>query len=378
MKIVVAPDSFKGSLSAVQAARIIADALHTVFGDADIVQLPLADGGEGTLEVVAAALDAEIVSAQVQGPLGEAVTARYGLIQTGAAAIIESAAACGMALVPAGQLNPLKASSFGLGELIRDALQHEVHEIIVSLGGSATVDGGLGMAKALGYRLLDSSGRDVPLGGGGLFYLAEVDSSRADPRLSACRFRAVVDVGNPLCGPDGAAPVFAPQKGASPEMVPILDRGLSNLMRVLHRQGLLDGEQSGDGAAGGLGAALRVFCRAQIESGAEWVCRSVGFLDHLQGADLLVTGEGKTDGQTLQGKLCAFVSRHARARGIPVLLLSGALELDERIQELADFAFSISAGEASLAEQIRHSERNLARCAQACARLLQSGGQIII
>ncbi len=370
MKIVVAPDSFKGTIRAARVAEIIADQFRRVLPGIKIVELPLADGGEGTLEAVSSALGMETVEAEVQGPLGEPIRARYGLNRTKRKALIESARACGMSLVPPDKRNPLKLSSAGVGDLIRTALDRGAEEMIVSLGGSATVDGGLGMAKALGYRLLDSQERDIPEGGGGLLYLHRIDSSRVDPRLAGCRFRIAADVDNPLYGPNGAAPVFGPQKGADPAMAAVLDRGLQNLMHLMLSQELLKTEAPGDGAAGGLGAALRAFCRGEIESGAEWVCRSVNLDEQLHGAHLLITGEGKVDEQTLRGKLCQIASRHARNQKVPVLLLCGILELGTEIDGIADFAFSCGRGLSSASLSMESAEADLARCALSCARLI--------
>lgn len=371
MKIIIAPDSFKGTIPAARAAEIIAEPFRGAFPNGSVIQLPLADGGEGTLEAVASALDLEMVEVEAEGPDGNPVKARYGLDPINRKAVIESAQACGMGLIPVEKLNPLKLSSAGVGDMIRNALDREVRDIVVTLGGSATVDGGLGMARALGYRLLDSQDREIPAGGGGLFYLQRIDSSQADPRLSGCRFLVAADVDNPLSGPNGAAPVFGPQKGADPAMVPLLDRGLNNLLHLLIRQGMLRAEAPGDGAAGGLGAALRAFCRAEIRSGAEWVCDAVGLDSFLSGADLLITGEGRVDRQTLQGKLCRIVSRHARKQKVPVLLLCGVLELDEGIEEMADFVFSCSCGLPRSALSPEKAEADLARCARSCAKLIE-------
>ncbi len=369
MKIIIAPDSFKGSLSAAKAANIIARQFQTVFPEAEIIELPLADGGEGTLDIVHTPLGARLISKKVKGPLGEPVSARFGLVEAKKTAIIESAAACGMGLVPPESLNPLRASSYGLGELILAALNHGAREIIVTLGGSATVDGGLGMANALGYRLTDALGRVIPDGGAGLLGLSHIDPSGRDPRLPNCYFRIAADVNNPLFGLDGAASVFGPQKGATPDMVSKLDRGLINMMQVFNQHKMLYGESPGDGAAGGLGAGLRAFCGGKIESAAEWVCQTVGLDALLEDATLLITGEGQSDQQTLQGKLCHVVCKHARRKNVPVLLLSGSIANPKEILAITDFAVSISSGERSLAEMILNSEHNLAHSALTCARL---------
>jgi glycerate kinase len=243
-------------------------------------------------------------------------------------------------LIPKEKRNPLKASSFGTGLLIRDALERGVSEIIVALGGSATVDGGLGLARALGYRLLDAQGNEVPDGGLGLLHLDRIDASLVHPRLLACIFRAAADVTNPLCGPQGAARVYGPQKGADAAMVDQLDRGLARLQEILLKAGLISDGVPGDGAAGGLGLALRAFCGAKIESGAELVISEAKLAEKLVGADLLITGEGRTDAQTRQGKLCARVSGLARSKGVKVVLISGLIDAPDPLADLADFACS--------------------------------------
>lgn len=371
MKIVVAPDSFKGSLSAARAAEIMAAQFRFVFPGADIVSLPMADGGEGTLEAVAAHVGARIVEKEIQGPLGERVMARYGLVDKQRTAIIESAQACGLGLIPPDRQNPLRASSAGLGELIRDALDRGIRKIVVTLGGSATVDGGLGMARALGFGLLDADQRAVPDGGEGLLTLAHIDRAKADSRLRDCIIQAAADVSAPLCGPLGAAMTYGPQKGASPEMTIALDRGLMNLKRIVLENGMLTKDRPGDGAAGGLGIGLRAFCGAEIQSGAQWVCQAVGLENHLKQASLLITGEGRSDAQTLQGKLCQKVAELARKHKLPVMLLSGSIADHDGLSEMADFLFSISCGEETVAQQMHHAATNLARTALSCARLIR-------
>lgn len=368
MKILIAPDSFKGSLTAAEAAAIMAAEFRSVFPEAEIIELPLADGGEGTLEVIMAHRPGTLVQMEVPGPLGDPVMARYGLLDQGATALIEVAQAGGLGLIPAGKRNPLKASSFGTGVLIRDALDRGVNEIIVALGGSATVDGGLGMARALGYRLLDPQGHEVPDGGLGLLHLDRIDASRAHPRLLACVFRAAADVTNPLCGPQGAARVYGPQKGADPQMVDQLDRSLSNLQEILLKTGMITDESPGDGAAGGLGLALRAFCHARIESGAELVIGASKLAEQLVGADLLITGEGRTDAQTRQGKLCARVSAAANDHKVPVMLISGQIEAESTWTDLAERAFACSSQPLSVHDPREGADERLAQTARRAAQ----------
>lgn len=328
MKIVLAPDKFKGTLTARQAAGIMARAIRSVHPSADLVELPLADGGEGTVQTLTSALGGELRSVTVHDPLGRLRKAEFGI--AGKTAVIEMASASGMALLEPSELNPLQTSTFGTGELIRSALDVGIREIVIGIGGSATVDGGAGMAEALGFQFFDA--QDEPLfylAGGTLADIRSLDASHADPRLRECRVRIASDVANPLLGANGAAAVFAPQKGATPEMIPILENGLANLHRLLVSEGLLVPPDSpGDGAAGGLGMGLRAFCGAQSESGARLAMSLTGFESVLDGADYVITGEGCTDSQTESGKLCSEILSVCRQRSVKCILLSGCIRGD--------------------------------------------------
>jgi glycerate kinase len=270
-------------------------------------------------------------------------------------------------------LDPLHATTYGTGELIKAALDRGVKEIVLGIGGSATVDGGAGMAQALGYRLLDENGADLPFGGSALLNLKSIDVSQADPRLFETRFRVACDVTSPLLGPTGSAAVFGPQKGASPDDVILLEKALSVLNDVWLKQNMLTPSAlPGDGAAGGLGAGLRAFCKAHPESGANLVMDTLELERHLEGADLVITGEGRTDSQTGEGKLCGELAKKAHARGVKVLLLSGALEgRDEDYIPLFDYAFSTSTGRADLSEILAHGPEDLYFTARNIARLLK-------
>jgi len=407
MKIVIAPDSFKGSMKSSEVCKIIAQSYRAVLPDAIIVELPMADGGEGTTEALIQALKGEMVNLQVTAPLGELIDASYGLIDGGQTAIMEMASASGIELISVDDLDPMKATTFGTGEMIRDAIVNKkVKKIIIGIGGSATVDGGVGMAQALGYSFLDKDGSELPRGGEGVVKIHQISSKNVIPELKGVEIKVASDVTNPLSGSDGAAHVYGPQKGATPLMVEELDKGLLHLGNVLlensmnqypcrnhrgNRRSTTTGKgkskkqaclqfkptcgieslEPGDGAAGGLGVGLRAFCNGKLTSGAELICDAVHLVDHLIDADLLITGEGATDSQTLSGKLCSVVANYAKERGVKVLLISGALKIREELFEMVDYAFSISMGEDSLDLMLENAKENLAFLATNSAKLLK-------
>ena len=323
MKIVIAPDSFKESLSADQCCQAIKAGFSAIFPDAEYICLPVADGGEGTVDAMVAATGGKVISVEVCGPMGEPVKGFYGLTGDGKTAIIEMAAASGLMLVEPQARNPLLASSYGTGELIRHALDTGIRHIILGIGGSATVDGGMGMAQALGVRFLDAQGAPLSAGGGNLSRLARIDLQHCDPRLKACRIDVACDVDNPLVGPRGAARVFGPQKGATPEMVERLEEGLLNYAHVLQT---LTGEDvaqvAGGGAAGGMGIAAVIFLRASMKPGIEIVLQAIQLEQAIQDAALVITGEGRIDSQTVGGNRCrvgshaASCSRDRHRRGV--------------------------------------------------------------
>lgn len=371
MKIIIAPDSFKGTMSAAKVAFIIATEFKKVLPDADIIELPMADGGEGTTEALISATHGERIELTVEDPLGKPVKAFYGLINNGNTAIMEMASASGIELITSADLNPMKASTFGTGEMIKDALLKSVDEIVIGIGGSATVDGGIGMAQALGFSLIDINGLEVPRGGASLDIINSIKTDNVLTELSKCKFKVACDVANPLTGNNGAAPVYGPQKGATEEMIPLLDQGLKHLFNLWRNTDMIADGLPGDGAAGGLGAGLRAFCNAELASGAELICDTVKLDDHLKGASLIITGEGKTDSQTLSGKLCSVISQYAKKQNVPVMLISGALQIREELFEMFDYAFSTSCGQASLEEQLNDAEKDLRFTAFNCARLLK-------
>jgi glycerate kinase len=375
MKILIAPDSFKGNMRAAEVCAAISEGILRADGGAEIYRVPLADGGEGTARALTEAAGGRFVKAKVTGPLGETVEAEFGLIHGDKTAVLDMASASGIELVSRERLNPLKATSYGTGELIRAALDAGVQEIVLGIGGSATVDGGIGMLAALGFGITDGKGAPAGQGGEALERIAAVDVRGADPRLREVSIKVACDVTNPLLGPRGAAAIFGPQKGATPAMVETLDRGLGKLAEAWIRAGLAsDVEQPGDGAAGGVGAAVRICLGARMESGALLVMEHAGFFDKLEGADLVITGEGMTDGQTLGGKLCSVAAQESRRRGVPVALLSGALGGDVApLLEIFDYAVSIACGQPGLDAMIRSSRRDLAFAAENLVRALQIG-----
>lgn len=326
MKIVLAPDSFKGSLSALEVCQAMERGIHRVEGEADIISVPMADGGEGTVRSLVDATGGRIITSMVTGPLGEQVEAFFGITGDGETAVIEMAAASGLPLVPEKKRDPSITTTYGTGELILAALDEGCKKIIIGIGGSATNDGGAGMAQALGYRFLDEQGKDLPLGGAALKHLAEIDSSAKDPRISDLTVIAACDVTNPLIGPDGASAVYGLQKGATPEMVKELDEALSIFAQVIKKElGMEVADLPGSGAAGGLGAGLVTFLQARLEPGVKIISEAVALRDKMTGTDLVITGEGRIDGQTVKGKTPIGVARVAKTREIPVLAVAGSI-----------------------------------------------------
>ncbi|EZH80837.1 glycerate kinase [Ectopseudomonas composti] len=350
MKIVIAPDSFKESLSAPDVAAAIARGWQQVFPEAECLLRPMADGGEGTVDALLAAVGGERRECEVCGPMGEPVKAHWGWLGQGTA-VIEMAAASGLHWVPHEQRDARLASSFGTGELIREALDAGATRIILGLGGSATNDAGMGLLQALGIRFLDTQGRELAPGGAALADLDQLDLGDLDARLLNVQVEVAADVDNPLCGPRGASAVFGPQKGATPEHVAQLDTALGRFARIVAATlGEDHAEFPGVGAAGGLGFAARAFLKASFRPGIELVAELSGLAAAVEGADLVITGEGRMDAQTLHGKTPVGVARVARAAGVPVIALSGSL--GDNYQALyeagIEAAFSLAPGPLSL------------------------------
>ncbi|WP_158893228.1 MULTISPECIES: glycerate kinase [unclassified Pseudomonas] len=372
MKIVVAPDSFKESLSAAGVARALARGLRQALPDAEILECPLGDGGEGTLDAVLAATGGEVREAQVTGPLGEPVTARWGWLAEQRTAFVEMASASGLELVPRSRRDVLVATSRGTGELLHAALDAGAERLVLAIGGSATNDGGAGLLQALGVRLLDRQGQTLGPGRAALAMLASLDVTALHPRLAEVEVVIAADVDNPLCGPQGASQIFGPQKGASPEQVRQLDAALAHFATVTAATlGRDVREQPGAGAAGGVGFAALAFLQATFRPGIEVVAELVGLDDALIDADLAVTGEGRLDGQTLRGKTPAGVLRLAQRHGVPVVAVAGSLGegYDALYEQGLAAAFSLVPGPLSLEEAMAQAEGLLERTARDIGRL---------
>ncbi|MHC8320122.1 glycerate kinase [Pseudomonas sp. GB2N2] len=372
MKIVIAPDSFKDSLCAQGVADAIALGLAEVWPDAQLVKCPMADGGEGTVESILAACEGQLRRINVRGPLGTRVDAAWGWLPHSHTAIIEMAEASGLQLVPVDQRDACNSSTFGTGELIRAALDEGAQRIILAIGGSATNDGGAGAMQALGVKLLDAQGQTLAPGGLALQQLFRIDLNELDPRLARVRFDIAADVDNPLCGPHGASAIFGPQKGASPEQVQQLDHALGHFAE--HCAHVLDNDvrdEPGSGAAGGLGFAAKAFLGAQFKAGVDVVAELVGLADAVKDADLVITGEGRFDAQTLRGKTPFGVARIARQHGVPVIVIAGTL--GEGYQALyahgIDAAFALASGPMSLEQACTEAPRLLRERASDIARV---------
>ncbi|MGB9781165.1 glycerate kinase [Caldanaerobacter sp.] len=327
MKILLAPDSFKGSLSSKEVCHAMENGIKRVI-DAEIISIPIADGGEGTVEALVYAVGGEIIRSDVTGPLGEKVEAFYGILKDGTA-VIEMAACAGLYLIPEEKRNPLKTTTYGVGELIKLALDRGCRKFIIGIGGSATNDGGVGMAQALGVKFLDKDGNEIGFGGGELYKIEKIDISSIDKRIYESEFIVASDVDNPLCGEKGASYVYGPQKGATPEMIKILDENLKHLAYVTKK--VIDKDYSevpGAGAAGGLGFGLMAFLGAKLKRGIEIIIETTRLEEKIKEVDLVITGEGNTDFQTAFGKAPAGIAKLAKKYGKPVIILSGGLGKD--------------------------------------------------
>ena len=369
--IVIAPDSFKESLSSISAAQAMAQGVKAAFPQARIDCVPMADGGEGTVQALVWATEGTYCEELVHDPLGRPTEAVFGLLGSGDCAVIEMAAASGLALVPADKRNPLITSTRGTGELILAALKAGVSRIIMGIGGSATVDGGTGMARALGVRFLDAAGRELPAGGGSLTQLATIDITGLDQRIRDVQIDVACDVNNPLIGPNGAAHVFGPQKGATPAMVEQLDHGLARLGKLIAEQlGKDVTDAPGSGAAGGLGAALMAFLNGRLTSGINLVIEAVNLRERLTGVDLCLTGEGQLDFQSASGKAVMGVGRLAKSMNVPVIVLAGSIGSGaERILDQGIVSYhAITPDSMSLSEAIERTAELLAQKTQSVVR----------
>ena len=323
MKVAIAIDSFKGSLSSIAAGNAAAEGVRRVFPDAACVVRPLADGGEGTVDALVTGMGGEPRTVTVTGPAGKPVKAKYGLLPDGVA-VMEMAEAAGITLVSGAERNPLHTTTYGVGEMILDAVKHGAKRFVIGIGGSATNDGGAGMLQALGFRLLDANGNDIPRGGAGLAKLARIEAKGEGEQrnVPSCSFRIACDVKNPLCGPNGASAVFGPQKGATPEMVRELDSALTHFAEIVGK-GVESRCTPGAGAAGGLGFAFKAFFNAELVPGVDLILNETHLEDFVKDADVVITGEGRLDGQTVMGKAPIGVARLAKKHGKRVLAFSG-------------------------------------------------------
>ena len=370
MRIVIAPDSFKGCLRALDVAEAMRRGVQRVYLDSVIDMIPMADGGEGTVDAILCAVKGEKIGVNVTDPLGRSIKATYGLIDDGATAVIEMAAASGLTLLRPEERNPRITSTQGTGVLIKDALDRGVKKILLGIGGSATNDGGAGLATVLGVKLLDAQGKELSPGGATLANLVNIDMSGLDPRLSDVKIEVACDVQNPLCGPEGASAVYGPQKGANLEDVQVLDKALRNFGEHLSEfagTNLL--ELAGGGAAGGLGAGVVGFLQAKLRPGSQIVLEGANAAEKIMHADLVLTGEGRTDSQTAYGKVPVGVAALAKSYHVPVLVISGSVEgpagllVDHGIAS----CFSVSEGPITLEEAYAKAEEQLER---AVARIL--------
>lgn len=388
MKIVIAPDSFKESLSAVSVAACIEKGFREIFPDADYVTLPLADGGEGTVDVLLQGLAGQKRTHQVQGPLGEQINAEWAMLEASDSnpnktALIEIAAASGLDLLTSDQRDPLVASSFGTGQLILEAIEEGAQTIIIGLGGSATNDGGAGIVQALGGRLLDNKGHELNRGGAALSKLASIDLTGLDTRCADVELIVACDVDNPLCGENGASYIFGPQKGATPEQVLLLDKAIANFAQIAESQGCVGGDdpvhkRAGYGAAGGAPMGLGLLFDMQMKPGIEMVLDVLQADEVLKDADLVITGEGQMDNQTLQGKTPYGIAKRASLQGIPTIGVAGSLgsEVEALYGEMSSLFGTVRSPQ-PLNQVLQEADINLTRTARNIAATLKLGQEII-
>lgn len=379
MRIVVAPDSYKGSLSAVGVANAIERGILAVFPNAEVCKVPIADGGEGTVEALVTSTHGKIIQQEVQGPLGDVVTACWGLLGDGQTAVIEMASASGLTLVPKDKRDPRITTSHGTGELLKAALDHGMRKFIIGIGGSATNDGGMGMAQALGVRFLDKDNKELAPGGAALANLDYIDLSGIDPRLAESTILVACDVDNPLCGPKGASAVYGPQKGATPEMVLQLDQALHQFAAIATKATGKDiAKTPGAGAAGGVGTGLLFFTNAKLMPGIDIILSATGFNDIVKNAAFVITGEGNTDFQTAFGKAPVGVAKIAKQYSVPTICLSGGLGkgCDDVLLQGIDALMSIVPRPVPLEECIQSADIFIEQAAARLCRLISVGIRI--
>lgn len=373
-KIIVAPDSFKGSLTSIEAANAIEEGVKKVIPNCNIVKLPIADGGEGTMETLVSALNGEKIKIKAHDPLMRPIEVEYGVVESGKMAIIEMATTSGLTLLKKQEQNPSITTTFGVGEIIKDALKRGYLSFLIAIGGSATNDAGIGMLKALGFRFLDKNNKETDETGISLQSINSIDESEVIPELNNAHFTIVCDVNNPFSGPNGAAYVYAPQKGASKQMVEDLDKGMEIFRKlVIKDKGVDLNTIPGSGAAGGLGGGCIAFLNAQLKPGIEMVLETIDFEKHLQNADLVITGEGKIDKQTAMGKAGSGIIEAARRKKIPVIAIGGSVDDRETlIKQGFTSLFSITSGPISLEEamQENNTKRNITETTEQIIRTI--------
>lgn len=378
MRVVVAIDSFKGSLTSMRAGNAAAQGVRRVFPGADIAVRPLADGGEGTVEALVAGMGGEFHEVNVTGPCGRPVTAKYGIAAGTNTAVMEMSAAAGLTLVPRGESGPMNRTTYGVGEMIRDAIAHGCRDLIVGIGGSATNDGGAGMLQALGFGLLNGRGEQIPFGAAGLSELVRITDENVIPELSECRFRIACDVTNPLCGENGCSAVFAPQKGAAPEDIPLMDSRLAGFAKLTKAvRPNADPDRPGAGAAGGLGFAFLSYMNAFLQSGAELILQKTRLEEYIRDADIVITGEGRLDAQTAMGKAPAGAAKLAKKYGKPVIAFAGSVTKDAAALHGCgiDAYFPTVRGACTLEEAMKpeNAEHNLADSVEQVFRVMNAG-----
>lgn len=374
MKIVIAIDSFKGSMSSLEAGSAAAEGVLRVLPDAEIVIKPIADGGEGTVDALVEGMHGTLKTVSVKNPLDRPHTAAYGVI--GDTAIMEMAASSGIALIPRAELNPMEATTYGVGQMIADAVCAGCRKFIIGIGGSATNDGGVGMLQALGFEFLDTEGNPVPFGAKGLDKIAEIRDDTVLPALKDCTFKIACDVNNPLCGERGATAIYGPQKGVTPEQVAVIDEAMASYARVTKaKYPQADMEYPGAGAAGGLGFAFMTFLGGKLQSGIQLILEEIGLEDCVKNADLVLTGEGRMDGQTVMGKVPVGIAALAKQYHKPVLGFAGCVMRDtsEVNKHGIDAFFPITRTPCTLDEamDVENAKQNMADCVEQAIRLWQ-------
>jgi len=379
MKIVVAPNSFKGSLTAIEVSDAIEKGIREVFPEAEVIKIPMADGGDGTVECLVNATGGEILKEKVIGPLGDKVLAHYGFLGDKKTAVIEMAAASGLTLVPESKRNPLITTTYGTGQLIKAVLNQGCRKMIIGIGGSATNDGGAGMAQALGVKLLDQEGKEVGFGGGELKKIVKIDISCMDNRLSDTKVLVASDVNNPLCGPQGASKIYGPQKGATPEVIEELDKSLAFFAELIKRDLNKDIKDiPGAGAAGGLGAGLMAFLNAELRSGIEIIIEIVKIEQIIRESDLLITGEGRIDAQSVFGKVPFGLGKMAKKYNVPVIAIVG--EIGEGFSQIYEYGInsimSIISKAISIDEAMQMSKSLLKDATERMMRIIKIGMDI--